>query len=330
MLYRGSMQQGGAIQDCLLCFSMNNSLWLSDECQSRKKTPLITTSNINYPPNQATQAWRSASNALWIMQKERRMWIRLNTSLTLCTFLSAFPLFNIYTLAQVTIETPALKNMLILLGQKKAVKAKLAVKTNSKYSNWDDDEAHKWHFSLHLPLFFFPRVTSVRHQSNKAKVEVPFRVKTYQQVESTSAKHRGDNKSFHWMQSLVVTVTDSAAQWHVKHEATLFHCGGSLMTTYYMSFSFFYPHCLATSTHHLCWVTAAKLGPSPEPSLPLSHCIKAWLILSDANGSQWRPWGARANVLRQLTSYLLAVTLGRCELMCACSLPLLWPDVGVL
>lgn len=186
--------------------------------------------------------------------------------------------------------------------------------------------------SLLLFFFFLPRVTSVRHQSNKAKVEVPFRVKTYQQVERTSAKHHDDNKSFHLLPSLVAMVTDSGALWHVKHEATLFHCGGSLMTTYYMSFScfFFYPHCLATSTHHLCWVTAAKLGPSPEPSLPLSQCIKARLILSDANGSQWRPWGVRANVLQQLTSYLLAVTLGRCELMRACSLPLFWPDVGVL
>lgn len=94
VLYRGSMRQGGAVQECLLYFSINNSVWLSDECQSRKKTPLITTSNNNLPP--------PPSNALLIMQKGRRMWRRSKTRITyIVHFFQCFsgvcPLVNIYT-----------------------------------------------------------------------------------------------------------------------------------------------------------------------------------------------------------------------------------------
>lgn len=59
--------------------------------------------------------------------------------------------------------------------------------------------------------------------------------------------------------------------------------------------------------------------------------IKAALLLSNAHGSQWLPWGASTNVLLQLAKCFVAVTLQRCECEPCCllrspllSCPLCW------
>lgn len=107
---------------------------------------------------------------------------------------------------------------------------------------------------------------------------------------------------------LAVIMIYNAAICHVKHNKVILqNCVESFMIPQYVSLNCFFffvlTSCSLNTSPCLRWVTEAELdSPHQHSPVPPSSCwIKGKLILSDANGSQWRPWGTSANVLEQLT-----------------------------